>query len=241
MRDCGRVHWRAPELFATLNFVMNKSNILITAGIIVIILLAGGIFLSKERGNQGIQVEIDPNVDHWQTKETEAFSIKFPKEWYWMESDPTKHGYPSNSGRSYVITNNPDFDIDKYSDIGIFSGGDYPVILTSDSEVVISHGGWATTNAGTPRDFMEGELKRVKEDVNHFAKCHYVSDIYSIPLTAFCSFVDEKNNQKVDTYYISYEKLSLGFTSRTTTKNTLELEPILGEIARSYALKNASN
>ena len=32
-------------------------------------------------------IDVDPDVSHWQTKETEFFKIKFPKEWYWIESD----------------------------------------------------------------------------------------------------------------------------------------------------------
>jgi hypothetical protein len=98
-------------------------------------------------------------------KETEFFTIKFPKEWYWLESDLEKTGY-----RSRVITNNPNFEIDKYADI---RGGTYHMTaqdgtLTSiplqDSEVVISFDGAATSNVGTPEQSLNATLQSMKRE-----------------------------------------------------------------------------
>lgn len=220
---------------------MNKRLVLGSGIFIIIAFLVGGIFLSKERENQRIQVEIDPNADHWQTKETEAFSIKFPKEWYWMESDPTKHGYPSNSGRSYVITNNPDFDIDKYSDIGTGAGIGYPLTLTDDTEIVITFSGVAiTSESGSPRDSIDWEIKKTEEDINPDADCSYVDRIENIPPAAYCSFIDE-NGQKVQVYYVAYDKITYAFTSRTTSNDTAMSNDLLEKIAKSFVIKNASS
>jgi len=44
----------------------------------------------SEQSQSAVQHEIDPKVRNWQTKETEFFSVRFPKEWFWVEtSEPT--------------------------------------------------------------------------------------------------------------------------------------------------------
>ena len=46
--------------------------------------------------------DVDPDVSHWQTKETKTFTIKFPKEWHWIEFP----GYDDQGrGGSHVISN----------------------------------------------------------------------------------------------------------------------------------------
>jgi hypothetical protein len=67
------------------------------------------------------------NIDNWQVREGKAYTIKFPKEWYWLESE---HG--ENEGYSEIITNNPNFDMDKYADIRLLRGGNIYLLLLSD-------------------------------------------------------------------------------------------------------------
>jgi hypothetical protein len=188
--------------------------------------------------------DVDPDVNHWQTKETEYFTIKFPKEWYWLEPDPRETEY-----RSQVITNNPNFQIDRYPDISVFTGGAFQFssddkkhqsLPLNPSEVVITTSGLGgvTSNSGTPREFMDGEITRLKRDLYPEMKCHYTSSLNSIPLTAFCSFLDS-NGQIVDTYYVSHPKRTFAYTARITQENSIKenMEYILEHIAESMVPK----
>jgi len=179
--------------------------------------------------------DVDMDVSHWQKGETEFLSMKFPKEWYWLEILPEKPEYFG----AYAISNNPNFPLAENADIGgIGAGINYPLILTNDTEVVIvtNNLGAATSNSGTPREFMDGEIARLKKDLYPKMKCHYTSSLTSVPLTAFCSFVDS-NNQKVETYYVSMVKRTFAFTARTTAANTADTKSILEKIAKSLQLK----
>ncbi len=175
---------------------------------------------------------VDPDVNHWQTKETEFFTIKFPKEWYWMESDLKETGY-----HSQVITNNPDFDINKYADISLATSGSSSLIFTNATEIIVTMNGlgWPTTNSGTPHDFMKGLLERIRA-VHPLADCYYVSELSSVPLTAFCSYGDV-NNQDVQNYYTSYADRTFAFTARKLGENRLDMKLILEQIAKSRVRK----
>jgi hypothetical protein len=110
---------------------MNHKLLFLTVALIALLTIAGAFWLMQKRqvptipsvvtdsavetpvqqvnsvtegapDKQTFVTDVDPDVSHWQTKETEFFTIKFPKEWYWLES---------------VITNNPNFEIDRYTDI----------------------------------------------------------------------------------------------------------------------------
>ncbi len=191
--------------------------------------------------------EVDLDVSHWQMKETEFFTIKFPKEWYWLESDPTKQGYPANSGRSRVITNNLTFDIDKYADIGIFTGGSYHQVSKSgkvesiplqDDEVVISFGGTATANSGTPEQSINSVFQS-KQENPYPVDCQRLSSPNIVPIRAYCSFIDNTTAttpQKIQTYYIVNELNNISVSARTTETSTVPKD-ILDKIAESMTVK----
>lgn len=224
---------------------MNKKAIIV--GICVAIILIAGIGFwkwenekktssmpqeqVKQQGqleHQDFVVDVDSDVSHWQTKETEFFTIKFPKEWYWLESDREKTGY-----YSYVITNNPNFDINKYADIAIFTGGDYPsLVLANDTEAVISFDGSATSDAGTPQDSM-GSIFELAKKNNPSVDCG-VSNNKIIPFTAHCTAT--YNSQLQQSYYVINREISITSTTRTT-KDTLAKKEILDKIADSIILK----
>lgn len=173
-------------------------------------------------------VNVDSNMDHWQTRgENEAFTIKFPKEWYWLESN-----HSGNEGYSRVISSNPDFDMVKYADIGIFSGYSYPLILTNDTEVVISFNGSATSDAGTPQDRIDSIFKLTKQS-NPSAKCSIYNN-KTIPFTVYCS--SEHDYQLQQSYYVINKEISITFSARTT-KDTLVKKETLDKIAKSIILK----
>jgi hypothetical protein len=171
-------------------------------------------------------------------KETEFFTIKFPKEWYWLESDLEKTGY-----RSRVITNNPNFEIDKYADI---RGGTYHMTaqdgtLTSiplqDSEVVISFDGAATSNVGTPEQSLNATLQSMKREP-YPVDCQRLSDPHVVPARAYCSFIDTaiKSPQKVQMYF-TVNALNNIVLSALTTETTTVPKSILDKIAASMVVK----
>lgn len=216
---------------------MNKPLLIL---LLIMLLIGGGIFWVWQSRSVTAPVvtepvvvnestkyvtDVDPDVSHWQTRETEFYTIKFPKEWYLKESDAIKTGY-----RSVVITNNPDFDIDKYADISLGVEGDYPLALESSSEIVITTNnlGWVTSDAGNPREFLESVIHRVT-DAFPSADCSYVSNPTDVPLIAKCLYV-VSNSQKVVTYYISKPEQTFSYTARMANENTLDVEPILRNI-----------
>jgi len=174
-------------------------------------------------------IDVDLNMDNWQTKETEFFKIKFPKEWYWLESDREKTGY-----RSHVITNNPDFDMVKFADIGVGTGGSYPLNLVNNTELVISFNGVATSDAGTPQQSIESKFRGTRERYAQ-AICEYSSDLKNMPIVANCIFVDA-NNHKVQTYFIADQKNTILFSIRITEDNLVQKE-IFDKMAKSMILQ----
>lgn len=175
--------------------------------------------------------DVDPDVSHWQIKETEFFTIKFPKEWYWLESDREKTGYHSR-----VITNNPEFPINKYADIAFFISGKYPLTLSNDTEVVASFRAAATSDAGTPWQSIDSVLRSIQEQFPP-AECHYLSASGEIPTRASCLYV-VNDHQKVQTYSIANKLHSISFTFRTTG-NSLVQKDILDKIAENMVVKEA--
>lgn len=164
--------------------------------------------------------DIDPDVNHWQTKETEFFTIKFPKEWYWIEATPPAPQY----GRSSIITNNPNHPL-QYPDHGMFDD------VVNNTEVVITNNGSATSDAGTPVDSLNSLIKSAEE---RNAKCVRLSES-SIPLIASCVEKDQ-NHQMYHSYYIINEITSLFLTAHTSD-NTIISEEILERIARNLKMK----
>lgn len=227
---------------------MNKK--LIITGVILVIVLAigGGVWMwqknevkkqeqvkiqqiqqeEAKKEEQNFVVDVDPDVSHWQTKgEKEAFTIKFPKEWYWMESS-----HSEREGYSRVITNNPSFDMVKYADIGVGTGGNYPITLVNNAEVVISFNGSATSDAGTPQDRIDSIFKLTKQS-DPSAKCSIYNN-KTIPFTVYCSSTHDSQLQQ--SYYVINKEVSIVFTARTT-KDTLVKKEILDKIAGSIILK----
>lgn len=176
-----------------------------------------------------IQTTVDPDVNHWQTKETEFFTIKFPKEWYWLESS-----HSETEGYSRIITNNPDFPINKYAEIGLSMGADY--VLTSDTEIVMPFSVAATSDAGTPQQSIDSSLREAKGQYVS-AECRHLSGINDIPIVAYCLFVD-KNNQKVHLYFIANKMSKVILYARTKENNTLQ-EDILDNIAKNIVVKDS--
>jgi len=134
--------------------------------------------------DQKFVTDVDPNVSHWQAKETEFFTVQFPKEWYWLEA---KHG--EGERYSEVITNNPNFYVNKYLDISNDAGIKYPITLTNDTEIiVIIKGVGVTFEEETPLKSIDWQIKRMKKLYSNAICRHTETDIFP---TAFCSVVNE--------------------------------------------------
>ncbi len=181
----------------------------------------------QEEQNQNFVTDVDLDVSHWQTKETEYFTIKFPKEWYWKVLDANEN--------AQIITNNPDFDIEKHPDIGIFSGigSNVPLDIFNNTEIVITDRGTATSDAGTPQDEIDSIFYMAKDN-NPSAECKILND-KKLPFIAYCSATYE-NSQMQQSYYIINKKISLTLTARMTQENIIRKE-ILDTMAESIILK----
>ncbi len=184
--------------------------------------------LKTEDNRETFVTDIDMDVSHWQTKKTEYFTVKFPKEWYWMEES-----YGKDQGHSEVITNNPHFDLSKYPYISFGAGIDYPLTLTNNTEIVVTMSGVAgTAEEGSAVDSINAQIKYVKEHINSNAVCSQNNTDIPYP-TAQCSFVD-KNNQSVHVFFVAEKSFTYAFTAWTTQRNTANMEKILEDISRSY-------
>ena len=185
-------------------------------------------FLKADDRQETFVTDVDMDINHWQTKKTKYFTVKFPKEWYW-----TEESYGKDQGYSEVITNNPHFDLSKYPYISFGAGIDYPLTLTNNTEVVITMSGVAgTAEEGSAIDSINAQIKYVKEHINSKAVCSQNNADIPYP-TAQCSFMD-KNNQSVYVYFVAEKSVTYAFTICTTQGNTANAEKILEDIARSY-------
>lgn len=159
-----------------------------------------------------------------------------------MESDLKETGY-----HSQVITNNPDFDINKYADISFGTGGAYHMtsqdgITTSiplqDDEVVISFSGTSTENSGTPEQSINSVFQS-KQENPYPVDCQRLSNPNIVPIRAYCLFIDNTAAtppQKIQTYYIVNKLHTIFFSARTTETTTVPKD-ILDKIAESMAVK----
>jgi hypothetical protein len=177
---------------------------------------------TPQKSDEIFVTDVDMNIDHWQTKETEFFTIKYPKEWYWLES-------------GHVITNNPNFDIDKYSDIGFFAGNDYPMILGNNTEFFITFNGFPTSNSGTPKDSM-AYIQSSVFDKDSSAECGEIQLANaSVALLIACHFMDTQG-YAIQKYGVINEEISITMTVGMT-KNAVVKKEIFDKIAQSIVLK----
>lgn len=197
--------------------------------------------VSENEGNQENQndsdqefvTDIDMNIDHWQTKETEFFTIKFPKEWYWMESE-----HAENEGHAKVITNNPNFDINRYRYIGIGGGVGQSLSLENHSEVVLTFSGVSVTyEVGTREESIRQEIERAKEFLGSNVSCVYIeAESENNDPEAYCTAVNEKD-QKVQAYYTLGKSFTYAFVMWTDIHNEVVKRDILERVAKSLIEK----
>lgn len=218
---------------------MNHKPLFLTVTLTALLVIAGVFWMMPKRQvvNQSVEVpvvlqpkpmdttafvvDVDPDVSRWQTKETEFFTIKFPKEWYWLES---------------VITNNPNFPIADNQEIGIFSGigPAPPITIVNNSELVITHRGTPTSNAGTPSDALDSifELARYNYPA---VKCIRPEGVKTLPIVAHCS-AHYPEDQTQLSYYVIDNNWALTLTARMRGESDT-LQPIVEKIARSIQIK----
>jgi len=177
--------------------------------------------------------DVDMNIDNWQTKETEFFTIKFPKEWYWMESDLEKDGCYSR-----VITNDPDFDIGKNACISIGGGIGQPMSLEGETEILITFSGIAVTSeVGTPEESIHWQIERAKEFLGSNVSCVYIeAESENNDPEAYCTAVNEKD-QKVQAYYTLGKSFTYAFVMWTDIHNEVVKRDILERVAKSLIEK----
>ena len=176
------------------------------------------------------QTTVDPNVDHWQTKETEFFTIKFPKEWYWLEL-PAK-----NLSGIHVITNNQRFHLSENLEIGLFAeiGDQTPIKIHNNAEFVMAERGVPTTNAGTPEDSLKSVFSLAKSNYPD-VKCGRFTEQGVLPIQAWCTAV-YPDHQMQQTFY-SIDKVWSLEKSAWTTDTTIVKRDDLKKVAESFMLK----
>lgn len=173
--------------------------------------------------------DVDPEVSHWQTKETKYMTVKFPKEWYWVEISVEKPG----SNGAFVISNNKDFPLEDYKNDSFNMTGIQNSTLDN-TEVVITVWGSATSDAGTPLDSLDSRIDSA-ENFDPTAKCIRPSNTVTLPIVASCS-TKQGNHQVEHKYYVIDEINSLIITARTTDE-TLVSKDIIERIARNIKIK----
>lgn len=236
---------------------MNRKALILSIPMILVILLLGGWFVLRWKNLQNakkqlprasgqmaqtpqavespektpeIQATIDPDVNHWQTKETETFSVKFPKEWYWVEL-PSK-----NQSGVHVITNNPKFPLSENLEIGLFAGiGDQtPIKIHNDAEFVMAERGVPTTNVGTPEESLKSIFSLAKSNYPN-VKCGRFTEQGLLPIEAWCTAI-YPDHQMQQTFY-SIDKVWSLEKSAWTTDATLVKRDDLRNIAENFILK----
>lgn len=195
----------------------------------------------SEGGTIQFVTDVDPDVSHWQTKETKTFTIKFPKEWHWIEF----LGYDDQgSGGSYVISNNPNFPLKEYSDLSIFPNRSYKLVLKNNTEIVIDFNlydyGPNTSSFGNPLDPVSDSntFFYLVPRINSTAECEplLVQEGNSTNMTSVYCSIDQENHQRDIVYYRASKMFSLMLTMKSTDQ--LSIDPaILKDIAESFVLK----
>ncbi|QQS21373.1 MAG: hypothetical protein IPL87_02580 [Candidatus Moraniibacteriota bacterium] len=195
---------------------------------------------AEEKTRQFV-TDVDPNVSHWQTKETKTFTIKFPKEWHWIEF----LGYDDQgSGGSHVISNNPNFPLKEYSDLSIFPNRSYKLVLKNNTEIVIDFNiydyGPNTSNFGNPLDPVSDSNKffYLVPRINSTAECEslLVQEGNSTNMTSVYCSIDQENHQRDIVYYRASKMFSLMLTLKSTDQLSID-SAILKDIAESFVLK----
>lgn len=237
---------------------MHRSKALITV-LLAFLLLGGGFALWKMRsvkpeidqqpqddtvGVENVQniegadrfvTDVDPDVSHWQTKETEFFTIKFPKEWYLVETDQKV-----NSDYSIAITNNQKFPINKYPDMRFFPGHDYAISFDDLGErgIVIAFRVDSTQNSGTPRDSIDWQIESAKKS-RFDVKCSQEKNTNENTLVAYCAFIardgEKAESRKVQTYFRADKINTTKVTGWTINKDILSKD-ILGKISQNFVV-----
>ncbi len=172
------------------------------------------------------------DVAGWQIKKLEHYTIKFPSDWYWLETSPV-----NDDARSFhVISNNQSLDPEKFSESMIFSdiGPSPSVSLKEKTDIVVTDWGVPTSNAGSPMDSINSRIELAKQNYPSVV-CDFPKDAEVIPLVASCKAVYENEHQAKKVFYIADEGITL-IISFNTTEDTMVDENIFEEIARGVEL-----
>lgn len=174
-------------------------------------------------------LDIDPNTDLWKTQETEFFTIKFPKEWYWIESESS--GY-----RSLIITNNHDLNITKeYPDIVIYGKG---IPGRDDRELMVTFRGGLTQEIDDKTVEAEKIINQRGTEISDLMRNNYgleCSKNFDPPrLILECDYLSE--GQMVQNYYVINRRMTLSVAVRKNSINFDE-DDTIKKIIRTIQLK----
>ncbi len=174
-------------------------------------------------------LDIDPNTDLWKTQETEFFTIKFPKEWYWIESESS--GY-----RSRIITNNHDLNITKeYPDIAIYGKG---IPGRDDRELMVTFQGGLTQEIDDKTVEAEKIINQRGTEISDLMRNNYglecSKNFDPSRLILECDYLSE--DQMVQNYYVINRRMTLSVAVRKNSINFDE-DDTIKKIIRTIQLK----
>ena len=174
-------------------------------------------------------LDIDPNTDLWKTQETEFFTIKFPKEWYWIESESS--GY-----RSLIITNNHDLNITKeYPDIVIYGKG---IPGRDDRELMVTFRGGLTQEIDDKTVEAEKIINQRGTEISDLMRNNYglecSKNFDPSRLILECDYLSE--GQMVQNYYVINRRMTLSVAVRKNSINFDE-DDTIKKIIRTIQLK----
>jgi len=172
----------------------------------------------------------------WLIKEAEMFSIKFPKDWCWVEL--------KQNPQDQALIYKSNFDLSKDPYVGLDGEG---MTIENKDEVIVSFYGWPTEQAlGLPdseisklseKDIIQKALTIHGQELpkEYNAKCTQQTSGNQNQSILMCSY--SNSGQDVRKYFIANIKTTISLTVHRSAGNTLDTTVFDG-IAKSIVLKN---
>lgn len=165
----------------------------------------------------------DRNVTLWQTKETGYFTIRFPKEWHWVDVSPDQIDY-----RFGVITNDRNFDSSRlYSERG-FS--------VQPEEILIAFNGGPTVQVTEVGKTDEDIIKQFLENQEKISqKKGFVCERQLINGMEISHCILSENGQSCQEYAFANKKDGIILSVYSNKESSVD-EEIIKDIVKNFQL-----
>lgn len=190
-------------------YVWTKSAVVAPTTSELIVTPKGVLEVPNENGARFV-TDVDPDISHWQTKETEFFTIKFPKEWYWIDEAIDNRG----SNTDAIITNNP------YRPV--WYPDDVEDKVVNNTEVVMTY---SYTLAAVEDIISVGVV-----DMSPVEGCEFFSGAQSSPILRLC--VQKFDDYQIRDYQLIYDGITISLLVMVTN-DTLVSSDLVEKIVKS--------